>query len=91
MEKEIEFFENGDYKFVTNLINERMEKLKECEDFNNKYQKLYDLMDDIELLFDDKQKEKFNEIVKLFYETEEYYFALAYSLGIRYGNDLKNL
>lgn len=91
MENEIEFFENGDYKFVTNLINERMEKLKECEDFNNKYQKLYDLMDDIELLFDDKQKEKFNEIVKLFYETEEYYFALAYSLGIRYGNDLKNL
>ena len=91
MEKKIEFFENGDYKFVTNLINERMEKLKECEDFNNKYQKLYDLMDDIELLFDDKQKEKFNEIVKLFYETEEYYFALAYSLGIRYGNDLKNL
>ena len=67
MENEIEFFENGDYKFVTNLINERMEKLKECEDFNNKYQKLYDLMDDIELLFDDKQKEKFNEIVKLFY------------------------
>ncbi len=91
MDNKIEFFENGDYKFVTNLINERMEKLKECEDFNNKYQKLYDLMDDIELLFDDKQKEKFNEIVKLFYETEEYYFALAYSLGIRYGNDLKNL
>ncbi len=91
MENEIEFFENGDYKFVTNSINERMEKLKECEDFNNKYQKLYDLMDDIELLFDDKQKEKFNEIVKLFYETEEYYFALAYSLGIIYGNDLKNL
>ena len=91
MENEIEFFENGDYKFVTNLINERMEKLKECEDFNKKYQRLYDLMDDIELLFDDKQKEKFNEIVKLFYETEEYYFALAYSLGIRYGNDLKNL
>lgn len=91
MYNKIEFFENGDYKFVTNLINERMEKLKECEDFNNKYQKLYYLMDDIELLFDDKQKEKFNEIVKLFYETEEYYFALAYSLGVKYGKDLKNL
>ena len=91
MENEIEFFENGDYKFVTNLINERMEKLKECEDFNNKYQKLYDLMDDIELLFDDKQKEKFNEIVKLFYETEEYYFAFSYSLGIKYGEDLKKI
>ena len=91
MENKIEFFENGDYKYVTNLVNERIEKLKKCEEFNKKYQKLYDLMDDIELLFDDKQKEKFNEIVKLFYDLEEYYFALAYSLGIKYGNDLKNL
>ena len=91
MENKIDFFENGDYKYVTNLVNERIEKLKKCEEFNKKYQKLYDLMDDIELLFDDKQKEKFNEIVKLFYDLEEYYFALAYSLGIKYGNDLKNL
>lgn len=91
MDNKIEFFENGDYKFITNLISERMDKLRECEEFDKKYQKLYDLMDDIELLFDDKQKEKFNEIVKLFYETEEYYFALAYSLGVKYGCDLKNL
>ena len=91
MENKIDFFENGDYKYVTNLVNERIEKLKRCEEFNKKYQKLYDLMDDIELLFDDNQKEKFNEIVKLFYDLEEYYFALAYSLGIKYGNDLKNL
>lgn len=91
MDNKIEFFENGDYKFITNLISERMDKLRECEEFDKKYQKLYDLMDDIELLFDDKQKEKFNEIVKLFYETEEYYFALAYSLGVKYGKDLKNL
>lgn len=91
MDNKIEFFENGDYKFITNLISERMDKLRECEEFDKKYQKLYDLMDDIELLFDDKQKEKFNEIVQLFYETEEYYSALAYSLGVKYGCDLKNL
>lgn len=53
MDKKIEFFENGDYKFITNLINERMDKLKECNDFNKKYEKLYDLIDEIELLFDD--------------------------------------
>ena len=91
MDKKIEFFENGDYKFITNLINERMDKLKECKDFNKKYEKLYDLIDEIELLFDDKQKSKFNEVIQLFYEVEEYYFALAYSLGLKYGNDLENL
>ena len=71
MDNKIEFFENGDYKFITNLINERMDKLKECKDFNKKYEKLYDLIDEIELLFDDKQKSKFNEVIQLFYEVEE--------------------
>ena len=47
MDNKIEFFENGDYKFITNLINERMDKLKECKDFNKKYEKLYDLIDEI--------------------------------------------
>lgn len=37
------------------------------------------------------QKEKFNEIISLFYNTEEYYFALAYSLGVKYAKDLKKI
>lgn len=40
---------------------------------------------------EDEQKEKFNEIVSSFYNIEEYYFAFSYSLGVKYGNDLKNL
>ena len=36
-------------------------------------------------------KEKFNEIIQLFLETEEYYFALSYSLGVKYGKDLNEL
>ena len=32
-----------------------------------------------------EQKEKFNNLIKSFYETEEYYFALSYSLGVKYG------
>lgn len=91
MESKIDFFENGDYKFITNLINEKMDVLKKCENFNNKYKKLYDVMDELELMLDEVQKEKFNELVQLFYSTEEYYFALAYSLGVKYREDLKNL
>lgn len=91
MEEKIDFFENGDFKFVTNLINEKIGKLKKYEDFNEKYKKLYDTIDELDILLNDKQKQKFNEIMQLFYSTEEYYFALAYSLGVKYGNDLKNL
>lgn len=91
MENKIDFFEDGKYKFIINLINEKIDILKKCEDFNKKYTELYDVMDELELILDDKQKEKFNELMQLFYGTEEYYLALAYSLGVKYGNDLKNL
>ena len=36
MENKIDFFENGDYKFVTNLINEKMETLKKYKNLVNK-------------------------------------------------------
>lgn len=91
MNNKVDFFENGDYKFVTNLINDKIEKLKKYKDFNEQYTKLYDTIDELEVLLDDTQKEKFNEIMQLVYNTEEYYFALAYSLGVKYGKDLEKL
>ncbi len=91
MDDKMDFFENGDYRLITNLINDRMEKLKKYKGFNEKYTKLYDMIDEMDVLLNDEQKQKFNEIMQLFYETEEYYFALSYSLGVKYGNDLKNL
>ena len=91
MENEIDFFENGDYKLVTNLINGKIEKLKKYKDFNEQYTKFYDAIDELEVILNDKQKEKFHEIMQLFYNTEEYYFALAYSLGVKYGKDLGKL
>lgn len=91
MENKIDFFENGDYKFITNLIDKKMYILKKCENFNKQYMRLYDVMEEFGENLEDRQKEQFNEIVRLFYNTEEYYLALAYSLGIKYGNDLKKL
>lgn len=91
MNDKMDFFENGDYRLITNLINDKMEKLKEYKDFNEKYTKLYDSIDEMDEILEDSQKYKFNEIMKLIYETEEYYFALAYLLGVKYGNEIKNL
>lgn len=91
MENKIDFFENEDYKLVTNLIDKKMYILKNCENFNKQYTKLYDLLEKFNDELEDIQKEKFNEIIRLFYGTEEYYFALAYSLGVKYANDLEKL
>ena len=48
-------------------------------------------MEELDVTLTDAQKKQFHEIVQLFYQTEEYYFALSYSLGVKYGEDLKQL
>lgn len=91
MSENIEFLENGDYKLVMNLIDKKISFLKKDEKFNKQYTRLFDAIDEMELELNDRQKEKFNEIVNLFYSLEEYYVAFSYSLGIKYGQDLSKI
>ena len=69
----MDFFNDGSYKFVTNMINEKIDVLKENGEFNEKYTRMYDLIDEFDLILEDNQKKKFNEIMELIYNTEEYY------------------
>ena len=87
----MEIFNGEDYKIISNLVEKNLPKLKENKDFNDAYVRLADAMDELEKDLSDEQKEKFNEIVNLFYKTEEYYFALSYYLGAKYSEDLKKL
>ena len=91
LENKLDFFENGDYKLIANIIDKKIGILKNVEGFNKQYLRLYDAIDEMQVLLEDKQIEKFDEILKLFYSLEEYYLALAYSLGVKYSNDLKNI
>ena len=81
-------FENYDYKFISNMIENKVYKLKQYEDYNKKYKELFDRIDNLEATLSEKQKDDFNKIVKLFYETEEYYFAFSYYLGEKHANPL---
>lgn len=91
MDNKINFLENGDYKFVMELFNEKMPILKSCKTFSEQYARFFDVMEDIEDTLNEKQKEKFNEFVTLIYDIEEYYFAFVYSLGVKYGQDLEKI
>jgi len=79
------------YELISELIEEKIPLLRKNEEFNVHYVRLSDAIDELENELPEKQKELFNEIVQLFFKTEEYYFALAYSLGIKYGLELKKL
>ena len=87
----MEIFNNENYKHISSLVEKKIPILKENQDFNKKYTRLTDAMEELEITLSEKQKEQFNEIVQLFYKTEEYYFALSYSLGVKYGEDLKRI
>lgn len=89
MEKEI--FENEDYKEISNFIEKKLPILRQNEKFKEQYIRLSDVMEELEKTLSDEQKQKFDEIVELFYKTEEYYFAFSYSLGVKYGEELKKL
>ncbi len=90
MENE-EIFNLDDYKNIANLIEEKMSILRKNEDFNEKYLRLTNMIENLENNLDEIKKEEFEEIVKLFYETEQYYFILSYSLGVKYGDMLNKL
>ena len=87
----MEIFNNKNCKYISEMIESKLPLLRENEAFNKMYLRLSDAMNELEKTLSEKQKEQFNEIVQLFYKTEEYYFTLSYSLGIKYGEDLKKL
>lgn len=87
----MEMFENNDYKFISDFVESKLSILRNNEEFNKKTKILSDSMEELEKTLSKEQKEKFDKIIKLFYDTEEYYFAFSYSLGVKYGEDLKNL
>ena len=82
MKKE-ERISKEDYKIISEMIEKKISILRQNKDFNEKYLRLTDTIDELEEILDKKQKEKLNELIKLFYETEEYYFAFSYILGTK--------
>ena len=87
----MEIFNNDNYKYISNFVESKIPVLRQDKDFNKKYLEQSSLIDSLNKTLEGEQKEKFNTLIKSFYETEEYYFALSYSLGIKYGEDLKLL
>lgn len=87
----MEIFNNNDYKFISDFVEHKIPILKENENFKKDYLRLSDAIDELEPILSEPQKELFNEIIQLFYKTEEYYFAFSYSLGIKYGEELKKI
>lgn len=91
MESTRAIFENDNYKSISELVNGKIHVLRENQDFNEKYVRFFDLMDKLSENLNGENIDLFNEFIELYYKTEEYYLALAFSLGVKYGEELNKI
>lgn len=89
--KKMQIFENETKQCISQMVEEKIKILRTNKEFNEKYISLSDTMDKLEKEITGEQKKLFEQMQELIYETESYYFALSYSLGVKYGEDLQKL
>ena len=87
----MQIFKDGDYKYISRFIEDKLTILRQEEEFNDKYLRLNDKIEKLADSLSLNDKESLYEIIDLFYETEEYYFAFSYCLGVKYGEDLRRI
>lgn len=80
-----------DYEYISKFVESKIPTLKQNQEFVEIYKKQFDLIDELDKELKEADKEKFNELIDIFYTTEKYYFVLSYSLGIKYGAILKEI
>ena len=86
-----ELFDQDSISSINEFVENKSNLLNEIKDFKEKDKTLSLYMDELEKQLDKESKEKFDQIIKLMYQVEEYYIALAYSLGTKYGENIENL
>lgn len=86
-----ELFDQDAISSINDFVENKSNLLNEIKDFKEKDKTLSLYMDELEKQLDKESKDKFDQIIKLMYQVEEYYIALAYSLGTKYGENIENL
>ncbi len=88
MESFKELFDKDIVESISTLVEKKMSILEDVQDFKEKDKKLAFCMEDLENALPDELREKYDEVMRLMYQTEDYYFTLAYLLGAKYGEKM---
>ena len=65
----MEIFNNDNYKYISNFVESKISILRQNKDSNKKYLEQSHLIDSLNQTLSGDQKEKFNNLIKSFYET----------------------
>lgn len=86
-----DLFDKETVQHINNIVEDKMYVLKDVRDFNEKDKMLSLYMEELDNSLPEELKEKFDDVIRLTYQVEEYYFTLAYLLGSKYGDKLNKI
>ena len=87
----LELFDNDSVSQISEFVENKSSLLNEVKQFKEKDKLLYLNIEEYRKNLSDDEKNKFDQIVKLMYQIEEYYITLAYMLGSKYGTDVEKI
>ena len=76
---------------VSNILDSHIHSLRKIKRFKQLEKEMFDLSDIISKKLEKEDQEKFDKLSYVLGEMEAYTNALLYSLGIKYGIELKKL
>ena len=74
-------FDKDSINNIVQFVESKEKVLRDVKDFNEKEKMLSLCIEVLDSELSKENKDKFDKVIKLMYQIEEYYIALAYILG----------
>ena len=91
MNNDEKLFDKDMVSNINQFVESKEALLKNIKNFKEKDKMLCLCMEGLENDLSKDNKEKFDKVIKLMYQVEEYYIALAYVLGNKYGRNIEKI
>lgn len=84
-------FDKETVENISNLVENKMHILNRVSEFKKKDQSLADATEKLENALSEDLRNQFNDVMRLHYQVEEYYYTLAYLLGRQHEEQITKL
>ena len=84
-------FDEDTVETISNLVESKMPLLNRIPEFKKKDESLAESLEALESILSEEQKNKLDNIIRLQYQIDSYYFTLAYIIGKQHGNQIEKL
>ena len=84
-------FDEDTVESISNLVESKMPLLNNVSEFKKKDETLANSIEQLENVLSMEQNAKLNDVIRLHYQTDSYYFTLAYFLGKHHAEQIEKL